>query len=148
MPRSNPNQVSVYLTDERRLVLEGKLRIGLAGDNDDALLLGTGTDSEPLARVVQEAAREDLPFWSVRYFVSDQERHGDEWTEALLGKLCGRADVEYRDVYSDITGYLWTEETLVVGGHDILGELASLVEGGRTWLRLEITMHREDKEAN
>jgi hypothetical protein len=31
----------------------------------------------------------------------------------------------YRGVLSEYTGYLWTDEDLMVGGHDLLAELKS-----------------------
>jgi hypothetical protein len=33
----------------------------------------------------------------------------------------GEADVGHR--YSEITGYLWTDEEIMVGGHDLIEEL-------------------------
>lgn len=31
--------------------------------------------------------------------------------------------VRYEHAYSEITGYLWTNEDLIVGGHDLIAEL-------------------------
>ncbi|MNJ80064.1 hypothetical protein D3C77_783070 [compost metagenome] len=50
----------------------------------------------------------------------------------------GFCDVGYGARYSELTGYLWTDEYLKVGGHDIIEELRSYV--GK-WLILEIEVH-------
>ena len=129
-----------------KVVIEGMIYIGDFGDNSETLMLWTRREVEPLARAIDVEYNSHFPFWSVRYFVSDQERHGDEWTAALIGRLYGESDVDYYDHYSDLTGYLWTDEDFNVGGHDLLDELRSLVGKSSKWLRLEITMHDTEKD--
>ena len=126
------------------LVIEGRLHVGEYGDNYETLLLRTEDDQEPLALMLSYKYSRNYPFWSVRYFISDVERHGDEWTAALLQHIYGDAEIEYQAAFSEITGYLWTDENFMVGGHDLLAELKSAVGGGKKWLRLEITMHTKE----
>ena len=51
----------------------------------------------------------------------------DELQEAFLGRLDGLGEVDFDIRYSEITGYLWTDEELKVGGHDLIEELTSYV---------------------
>jgi hypothetical protein len=46
----------------------------------------------------------------------------------------------YFNAYSEITGYLWTEESLMIGGHDLLEIFRSHVGH---YLVLEITYNQE-----
>jgi hypothetical protein len=65
---------------------------------------------------------------TVRYWVSDHELESvNEATEAYLASYYGHAEADYSMSYSEITGYLWTTEELMVGGHDLLEELKSHV---------------------
>jgi hypothetical protein len=90
----------------------------------------------PLADVLQSSiARKQV---SVYYWITDQQCTKDEAREQFLKKLYGAADCEFRSRYSDITGYLWTDEDLVIGGHDLLDELRSNVGG---FVILDITVH-------
>ena len=49
--------------------------------------------------------------------------------------VMGDANVDLQSRYSEITGYLWTDEDLNVGGHDLLAELKGHV--GK-WLIMEV----------
>lgn len=94
-----------------------------------------GLTGDPLAMQLQEDREEFGPYASVRYFVSDEERSADELVERLVRRLAGDVTALYVDHYSDITGYLWTDQEIKVGGHDLLDELESY-EG--KFLHLEI----------
>lgn len=60
---------------------------------------------------------------SVRYWISDTEKEIDELKINQLLKIVGSVEADYSDAYSDITGYLWTDQMAKVGGHDLLNEL-------------------------
>lgn len=60
---------------------------------------------------------------TVRYFLTDTMLPKEQLEENLAKSLMGAGNAEYNMHYSDITGYLWTDEELNVGGHDLLGEL-------------------------
>ena len=60
---------------------------------------------------------------TVRYFIVDKEVSKQELEENLVKQVMGIGDASYCMRYSDITGYLWTDEDLVVGGHDLMAEL-------------------------
>jgi len=92
------------------------------GESDDVLFL-SGID-EPFA--------EELEFMSggkvtVSYWISDVETGVDAIKEQAISQILGAANVEFHARYSDITGYLWTDEKLNIGGHNLLDELKSSV---------------------
>lgn len=78
---------------------------------------------------------------SIRYWIIDKEVSKEEASDAVQRTLLGDATVEFEVYYSDITGYLWTDENLMVGGHNLLEELRSFVpkKGFGNYLILEVT---------
>jgi hypothetical protein len=76
-------------------------------------------------------------FLSVGYYVADKPCAKDAAIRALFVPITSDADdkIEFSHAYSEYTGYLWTTEELVVGGHDLINELKSYV--GK-FLHLEI----------
>jgi hypothetical protein len=109
------------------------------GEYDDAIFLRDGGEwPRPLAERVAEDMADLGNFLSVRYFVSDQERSADDLIADVLFQLEGDGhdftpdgygghSIRYETHYSEITGYLWTDELLRIGGHDLLEELRSKV---------------------
>ena len=77
---------------------------------------------EPIARMISEDRDELGKFVTLRHVISDAETTIEEAEARLLAFMDGD-QVEYRDVWSDVTGYLWTEEHLKIGGHDVIEEL-------------------------
>lgn len=64
---------------------------------------------------------------TVRYYVSTKIVTLEEAQEDFINQLIGVIDVDYATFYSEYTGYLWTDEKIVIGGHDLLDELRSYV---------------------
>jgi hypothetical protein len=60
---------------------------------------------------------------TVRYFITDKPVEKEQLEQDLAKVVMGLGKADYHMAYSDITGYLWTDEELNVGGHDLLGEL-------------------------
>lgn len=94
------------------------------GEAFDILFLSDDGD-DPLARRIEDDMDELGRYLSVRYFIADAERSLAELEDSLIRQLVGDAEVEYHSHYSEVTGYLWTDENIVVGGHDLLSELDS-----------------------
>jgi len=76
---------------------------------------------------------------SIRYWISDTEITLEEaeqsYQEISMG---GKSECEYAAYYSEYTGYLWADEKLNVGGHDLIAELENYV--GK-YLILEAVIH-------
>lgn len=92
-------------------------------------------DGEPIA--------EELEYMSdtivtVRYYISNKEATEEELQEDfLVNTLYGNLESEYGAFYSEVTGYLWTDDKLNVGGHDLRRELESYA-GKYLYLIVEI----------
>jgi len=80
-------------------------------------------------------------YLSVRYFIADAERSREELDESLVRQIIGAGEAEFHHRYSEITGYLWTDEEIRVGGHDLLDELTGCI--GK-FLHLEIVYSKDD----
>jgi len=106
----------------------------LDGDLDDRY------EYEPLAETISDDLAAHGRYASVRYWTADAPMGDDEIAEAALRLLFGEADAQYTAHYSDVTGHLWTDEDINVGGHDLLEELKS--QAGRYCL-LEISYEKE-----
>jgi hypothetical protein len=107
----------------------------------DALFLSN--ELEPLAHTLEYIINEIV---TIRYWVTDQVCTLTQAEEAFGRKLFGDTDVELDSVYSEITGYLWTNEWLRVGGHDLIDEL--MTHEGK-YAILEVTVHdKEEAKAN
>jgi hypothetical protein len=75
---------------------------------------------------------------TVRYWTANREAPEQEIKEGFLRELAGALDADLGARYSEITGYLWTDNELKVGGHDLLEELEGHV--GK-WLIFEAELH-------
>lgn len=119
----------------KQIIYKGLITEGSRGENWEALFIGDM--EEPIAYVFQEEIQGKQV--SVRYFISDIEKTKQELTENLICTMAGAVDADYTDAYSDITGYLWTDEKLNVGGHDLLEELISNI--GK-YIYMEVDVHK------
>lgn len=113
---------------------KGLLTLHSWGEADDILFLSSLC--EPLAEQLEDdIARKQV---TARYWITDRECTKDEAVEDFIGKLHGKVECDFGVRYSEITGYLWTDEKCKIGGHDLLAELRSHV--GK-WLILEVKIH-------
>lgn len=117
-------------------VYSGTITIRTNGDDDDALYLDPAEGyAEPLAGQIADDIDQLGNTVTVSYWIADHPRTVEQLLENEAKKLAGAADAEYSQCHSDITGYLWTDAELEIGGHDLLAELVS--EEGR-WCYLSI----------
>jgi len=111
---------------------QGMLALHSWGEADDILFLSSIAD--PLAKELSWMCGENV---TVRYWIVDNKCTRDEAVEAAMLIVMGAIDVDIYSRYSEMTGYLWTNEDLNVGGHDLLEELKSNV--GK-WLIMEVEL--------
>ena len=62
-------------------------------------------------------------FVTIDYVVNDTFLKPEDMNRSIIEHLYGKATISYGHCYSDITGYLWTDEECTLGGHDIIEEL-------------------------
>lgn len=119
-------------------IYRGRLMWVSNGEEDE--LLGLLDETTGTSEILAERLKDDRARYgacmSVHYYLSDSPLTADELPERLLRTLHGDLDAEYGVRYSEITGYLWTNEMIHVGGHDLLAELQS---GIGQFLHLDIT---------
>lgn len=110
---------------------EGLLCLHSWGEADDILFLSSLDDP-----MVEELEWMHNKIATVRYWITDKEATKEEVQKSFIAETMGGVvDAYLCPRYSEITGYLWTDEDLNVGGHDLLARLKSNV--GK-WLILEI----------
>lgn len=101
-------------------IYKGKIWIGPYGFNDEALFVGENT--EPFTQVWNDDFQERQQV-SVKYWISETEKTREQLQENHLLCISGATEADYGDRGSDVTGYLWTDQDLTVGGHDLFKEL-------------------------
>lgn len=108
--------VEEEISGGNKIVYNGIIQEGVMGENSDALFIGDM--EEPIAKCFDD----DFggKWVSVSYYISDVEKTKQELMENRLISITGSVEADYRDAYSELTGYLWTDEELKVGGHDLL----------------------------
>lgn len=118
-------------------IYSGTITIRPCGEDEDALWLDPteGEWTEPLSGQIVEDIEKYGNTVTVSYWIADEPHTLDELLENEVKMLAGAADAEYNQRHSDVTGYLWTDASLVIGGHDLLAELES--EAGR-WCYLSV----------
>lgn len=116
---------------------EGTIEVSSHGESDDVMFLnnpvGPGYENDdPLAKRLDWMSGKRV---TVRYWVADKMCAKEDAIASFLGSIDGDADVRFHVAYSELTGYLWTDEDLNIGGHDLIYELKS--HAGK-WLILEV----------
>ena len=119
-------------------VLSGWIQMEEDENCHDSLFLrndGSDEEDDPLADRLDFMNRRQV---TVRYWIAEKRCTKEEASEDLMGTLMGRAESDFGARYSEYTGYLWTDENIDVGGHDLLSELRGY---NGQFLILEIELH-------
>jgi len=112
----------------------GQLSLGTYDEADDILFLLP--HESPLAEILKDdIARKTV---TARYWITDRQVDKVEAQEGFIRQLMGATDIDFGSHYSEITGYLWTDEEVNIGGHDIIAELHGYVG---QWLILEVEIN-------
>ena len=107
----------------QQLIYKGLIVEGSKGENEEALFIGE--IKEPIAYELKEKIQGKEV--SIRYWISNIEKTKEKLTTNMIKTMVGAIDADYEDRYSENTGYLWTDEDINVGGHDLLSELRSSI---------------------
>ena len=122
-------------------VYKGVLSLYTNGEEYEELhLKNTG---EPLSALIREGTNRYGRLLSVRYYICDMEIEESQIPIEFMKNLYGSTDAKYRMLYTECTGYLWTDDYCKVGGHDLINELKSHV-GKYLWM--SIHYEREKNE--
>ncbi|MBU0564921.1 MAG: hypothetical protein KJ890_15635 [Gammaproteobacteria bacterium] len=96
-----------------RILLEGPIGTARHGEAEDLVAIA----GVSLAGLL--ASLEGLQV-TVRYYISDVPVTLEQADLQLIEVLHGAADGSLCPRYSEMTGYLWTDEKGMVGGHDLI----------------------------
>jgi hypothetical protein len=103
---------------------------------------------EPLFDRIQDEAHPNGRTVFVRWWWADKEASREELSTEFTMSVLGASKLCFGARYSEATGYLWTDNEFIVGGHDLNTELGSL-QG--KWVHFELDVldksaSRESKE--
>lgn len=124
--------------EDVKVVYEGILKLYRNHEEVDVLSL----NGEILAELIMGDIEEHGHYLSVRYFVTNDKINPEKLNEELMNVVMGIGSADYGLAYSETTGYLWTNESLQVGNHDLLEELMDFV--GK-YLYMEIEYSRDGR---
>jgi hypothetical protein len=74
----------------------------------------------PLSKGMEEKLNWINRYASVRLVFGKTPIDPTKVEETIIESYFGKARAEYAHQYSDLTGYLWTDEGFQVGGHDLM----------------------------
>lgn len=97
-------------------------------------------DGKPILEFLYEDCLMDGAIVDVSYAISNTPMTFEAVQEDIIKLALGEADVDFGHHFSDLTGYLWTDSDLKIGGHDLLNELESF-EG--KYCNIRIVMHHD-----
>lgn len=78
-----------------------------------------------LAQLIKNDMQKYGNYLSVRYYILGKEFLEEEMLEEFMKYIHGFSEAKYLHHYSEITGYLWTDEDIIIGGHHLIEELSS-----------------------
>jgi hypothetical protein len=92
---------------------------------------------------LRDCLNEELSWMSrkkctVKFWISDTQMEEEQAKEAAILHITGQVSRKFGACYSELTGYLWTNDELKVGGHDLI----RILEGyAGKWIVLKIESH-------
>jgi len=109
----------------REITYTGRLRINEG--EPEGIFLG----DEALAQTIIDEMAESGNYLWVRYYIADHFLDRETAEVEWLNSVEGVGDLTWEVHYGDSTGYLWTDEEINVGGHDLIQELTRFAQLGR-----------------
>lgn len=137
------------------IVLNGKIGYcATCDENDETIGVQTIKEVKRLNGEVIDSIENSFPFtkemedkcdWgkcyaSIQMLTGDAPIDLDHIEEVKIVSMEGDVESKYYHRYSNLTGYLWTEEGFKAGGHDILQILES--HNGE-YIHMEIELYRK-----
>lgn len=133
----------------RKITIKGYVLVHETnGEDDDDYSAGenvvffSDVPDVPLLRRFEEAKLNNAQV-SVRYWSATNEASLDKIQLEFARTLRGFADIDFGARYSEATGFLWFDNAMKVGGHDLERELSS--QAGR-YVVLEIDVEKEARK--
>lgn len=102
------------------LLLEGELT---SGGQYFAAAVRTPVGEIYLAEAIEKITDWCGSILTFAWHIASEPLSFHELEEQLVKTVMGDTKARFTHAYSDLTGYLWTEEKIECGGHDILREI-------------------------
>lgn len=118
------------------VILEGWLRRSCG----ESRHINLGNNADPLAEAAEQFNDKMI---TVRYWITDEPVTIEEAIEETVLQMMGSTKSKFNALYSEITGYLWTDELFTVGGHNLIEEMGSFID---KYLLMEVTVHPEGSD--
>lgn len=96
----------------------------------------------PLTKEMENILGWGYYYASIRFITGKIPIDPTKVEETIIESIFGNAEAEYNHVYSDYTGYLWTDENFTVGGHNIPSILISHID---EYIHMEIELYNKTK---
>lgn len=77
------------------------------------------TSSFPFTKAMEDKCKWRNKYASIQMLTGDTPIDINHIDETKIVSMMGEVTSEYYHCYSDLTGYLWTDESFKCGGHDI-----------------------------
>ena len=100
-------------------------------------------DQIPFVEMISEHINEK--FVTVKYYLCNSEVPESRIQEEWLKKLFGDTESEYDVNFSETTGYLWTDQNLIIGGHNLAGELYEAAKK-KKWIIIYFDIYDWERE--
>lgn len=137
--KAEPVEAGVHSEGNGVTTFTGMLSLHSHGEGGNVLFLSSLQN--PLAEEMQD--RISRKTVTARYWITDQPVSKEAANEGFMRRVMGDASCDFGAHYSEVTGFLWMDEEVKIGGHDLIAELRSHV--GK-WLILEIEVHKKSNK--
>lgn len=79
---------------------------------------------------------------SLSWHVTDEPKSYQDLETNIIKAVMGDLKTTFSHRYSDLTGYLWTNEDVKLQGHDLLREIATACQGkSKAWVYIRFEVH-------
>lgn len=96
----------------------------------------------PFSKEMEEKCGWSRKYASIQMLTGNTPIDLDHINETKIVSMIGEVESRYYHRYSDYTGYLWTEEGFICGGHDLLKILRSHLN---EYIHIEIELYKKCK---
>lgn len=96
-------------------------------------------DDEPLVKLLEQWSGSSVTLY---YTMTETQMSFEEAAPIDIGHCFGKADIRLKEYFGDYTGYLYTDQDLMIGTHNLLLDLQRSVSNAITlYLNLELHLN-------
>jgi len=118
--------------------------LGLKQENREIIVLAEELNNL-LTRLEYDCKRSEGISASITYHVTNVALNEDELILSMMKTMEGEPESKYGHHFSDLTGYLWTDEKFIINNHNVIDEIYSQVSGEYGKYSLEDKLKEQKK---